>query len=481
MSDTATIVWLRQDLRLGDHPALSAAAARGGAVIPVYIWAPDEEGAWAPGGATRWWLHQSLAALAKSLEAIGSRLILRQGDSLATLRALVKETGAGAVYWSRRYEPAARVRDAEIKAAMREDGLEVTSFNASLLVEPPMFANKQGEPYKVFTPFWKAAVADVEVPETLETVTALAAPKKWPKSEPLAALGLEPTIPWAEGMRTAWTPGVAGANGELKRFLDEGLSRYTAERDFPGIVGTSRLSPHLHFGEISPRVAAHVLRGHAEFAGEEGDVREAEAHVRQLYWREFSYYLLYHFPHTAVEPLRAEFARFPWSQNAAALRAWQKGLTGYPIVDAGMRELWTTGWMHNRVRMIVASFLVKDLMIPWQEGARWFWDTLVDADLANNTMGWQWTAGCGADAAPYFRIFNPVSQGEKFDARGDYVRKWVPELARLSDRYVHRPWECPPLELHAAGVTLGKDYPSPIVDHAEARDRALAAYQALKG
>ena len=481
MSDTATIVWLRQDLRLGDHPALSAAAERGGAVIPVYIWAPDEEGAWVPGGATCWWLHQSLAALAAALEAIGSRLVIRSGDSLETLRSLVKETGAGAVYWSRRYEPDVRERDAEIKAALREDGLEVTSFNASLLVEPPTFANKQGEPYKVFTPFWKAAVADVEVPETLETVTELMAPKKWPKSEPLAALGLEPTIPWAEGMRTAWTPGEAGANGELKRFLNEGLSRYTAERDFPGIVGTSRLSPHLHFGEISPRVAAHVLRGHAEFAGEEGDVREAEAHVRQLYWREFSYYLLYHFPHTAVEPLRPEFARFPWSQNAAALRAWQKGKTGYPIVDAGMRELWTTGWMHNRVRMIVASFLVKDLMIPWQEGARWFWDTLVDADLANNTMGWQWTAGCGADAAPYFRIFNPVSQGEKFDARGDYVRKWVPELARLSDKYVHRPWECPPLELHAAGVTLGTDYPSPIVDHAEARDRALAAYQALKG
>lgn len=480
MSASPAIVWFRQDLRLSDNPALCEAAARGGSVVPVYIWAPGEEGDWTPGGASRWWLHQSLSALDNSLGALGSRLVLRCGDSLEVLRALVKESGAKAIYWNRRYEPAIIARDRAIKAALRDDGLTAESFNAALLIEPPHFANKQGEPYKVFTPFWKAAVAEIAVPEPLEVPEALPAPKKWPKSAPLDSLRLEPTIPWAEGMRAAWTPGEAGANQELQRFLAGPIGSYKGERDLPGTRGTSRLSPHLHFGEISPRTLALVARGHAEYAGGPGDLEEAEGWVRQVYWREFAHYLLYHYPRTPLEPLRPEFARFPWADNPNALRAWQKGRTGYPIVDAGMRELWTTGWMHNRVRMIVASFLIKDLMIPWQEGAKWFWDTLVDADLANNTLGWQWTAGCGADAAPYFRIFNPISQGMKFDPRGDYVRRWVPELANLPDAYIHCPWEAPPLELHAAGVTLGKDYPAPMVDHAEARVRALDAYQRLK-
>ena len=475
-----TLLWLRQDLRLADQPALTAALRRGGVVVPVFIWSPEEEGAWPAGGATRWWLHQSLRALAADLETVGSRLILRCGSSLATLRALVQETGATAVYWNRRYEPAAIARDKSVKAALREDGLEAESFNGSLLVEPPTFFNKVGEPYKVFTPFWKAASTDIEVSPPLPAPTHIPAPEVWPQSAPLTALDLEPSIPWAEGMRAAWRPGEEGAQAELKRFLAGALPGYKADRDFPALTATSRLSPHLHFGEISPRSIVHAVRAAAEIGGVAGAVAGGEAYIREVYWREFAHYLLYHFPHTATEPLRPEFNAFPWLDDAKGLRAWQRGHTGYPIVDAGMRELWTTGWMHNRVRMIVASFLVKDLLLPWQAGAQWFWDTLVDADLANNTLGWQWTAGCGADAAPYFRIFNPMMQSAKFDPDGVYLRRWLPELAKLPTAYLHAPWEAPPLDLHAAGVTLGKTYPERLVDHHEARDRALAALGQIK-
>jgi len=475
-----TLVWFRQDLRLADQPALAAALRRGGPVVPVYIWAPEEEGTWSPGGATRWWLHQSLRALATDLEALGSRLILRAGPSLDTLRTLARETGATAIFWNRRYEPAAIARDTLVKAALREEGLETESFNGALLVEPPTFFNKVGEPYKVFTPFWKAAAECIEVPSPLPRPKAILAPNTCPKSDALASLALEPTIPWAEGMRATWQPGEAGALAELARFDSAAICDYKDARDFPGIRGTSRLSPHLHFGEVSPRTAAAALREAAETGGVAGAISGAEAVVRQIYWREFAHYLLYHFPHTTDAPLRPEFARFPWANDPKALRAWQRGRTGYPIVDAGMRELWHTGWMHNRVRMIVASFLVKDLLIPWQAGAEWFWDTLVDADLANNTLGWQWTAGCGADAAPYFRVFNPMMQSAKFDPDGAYLRRWLPELAKLPNEHLHAPWEAPPLELHAAGVALGKTYPERIVDHHEARLRALAALERIK-
>ena len=480
MSLSPTLVWFRQDLRLADQPALAAALRRGGPIVPVFIWAPAEEGAWIPGGATRWWLHASLYALGEDLETLGARLILRAGPSLDALRTLARETGAKAVYWNRRYEPSAIARDTTVKAALREDGLEVESFNGALLVEPPTFFNKVGEPYKVFTPFWKAAAANIEIAPPLPTPVAIPAPKHWPKSDALASFALAPTIPWAEGLRATWQPGETGALAELARMNAGTLCGYKDARDIPGVRGTSRLSPHLHFGEVSPRTVVAQMRTTAETGGVAGAIIGAEALVRQVYWREFAHYLLYHFPHTSEAPLRPEFAHFPWADDAQGLRAWQRGRTGYPIVDAGMRELWSTGWMHNRVRMIVASFLVKDLLIPWQAGARWFWDTLVDADLANNTMGWQWTAGCGADAAPYYRVFNPMLQSAKFDPNGVYLRHWVPELAALPNEYLHAPWEAPPLELNAAGLVLGKTYPERIVDHHKARIRALAALERIK-
>jgi deoxyribodipyrimidine photo-lyase len=334
--------------------------------------------------------------------------------------------------------------------------------------------NKSGKPFQVFTPFWKNCLAKPDPAEPLPAPARIPAPDKWPDSLPLAALELEPRIDWAAGMRAAWTPGEAGAQDRLAHFFSGAAERYGAARDIPGIEGTSRLSPHLHFGEISPRQVWHAAR----LSGIAG-WRESR-YLAEVGWREFAHHLLYHFPRTPVEPLRPEFARFPWRENDEALKAWQRGLTGYPVVDAGMRELWATGWMHNRVRMIVASFLVKDLLISWTEGAWWFWDTLVDADLAQNTLGWQWTAGCGADAAPYFRVFNPSGQGEKFDADGSYVRRWCPELARVPQEWLHRPWEAPAAVLAAAGVVLGRNYPKPIVDHAAARDFALKAFASLK-
>jgi deoxyribodipyrimidine photo-lyase len=467
-----TLVWLRIDLRLADHPALHAAAARG-AVIPVFILAPDEESPWAPGGASRWWLHQSLHALDASLRDLGSRLILRRGPTLPALQALARETRASAVFWNRRYEPAMIARDKQIKEALRSAGLIAESYNAALLHEPWTIQNQSGKPFQVFTPFWKRCLTQPDPEAPVPAPQQLPAPRSWPQSLRLAELELEPRINWAAGLRTAWQPGEAGAQAQLRRFLESAFANYTGDRNRPDLPATSRLSPHLHFGEISPRQIWHAVRQHAGTAG--GTTWRSSQFLTEVGWREFAHHLLYHFPHTPAAPLREDFKKFPWRSDKALLQAWQQGQSGYPIVDAGMRELWTTGWMHNRVRMIVASFLVKDLLISWREGAAWFWDTLVDADLANNTLGWQWTAGCGADAAPYFRIFNPVSQGSKFDGAGTYVRRWVPELARLLDGVLHEPWEASAAELLRAGVELGRTYPSRLVDHAEARDRALAA------
>lgn len=469
-----TLVWFRHDLRLDDNPALLRALERGGSALPVYIWSPAEDGDWPPGGASKWWLHQSLRALARSLEEKGSRLVFRQGPTLEMLRALIAESGADAVHWNRRYEPAIVKRDAAIKKALEADGVAAKSFNAALLWEPWEALKDGGDPYRVFTPYWKncqklGAPEPEAEPAKLPEVTSSIA------SNDLASLDLEPEIDWAAGMRETWTPGEAGARAELDRFLSDAVAGYDQKRDRPDLRGTSRLSPHLHFGEISPRRIWHAtLRDGSSNKG-------ASSFLREIVWREFAYNLLYHFPATPLAPLRPEFADYPWSEDLGALRRWRRGRTGYPIVDAGMRELWSTGWMHNRVRMICASFLVKDLLIPWQEGAKLFWDTLVDADLANNTLGWQWTAGCGADAAPYFRIFNPVSQGQKFDPEGEYVKRWVPELARVPDKWIHRPWEAPGDELRAAGVVLGEDYPRPIVEHATARKRALERYEAIRG
>jgi len=468
---SATILWFRQDLRLSDNPALDAAVARGGPIIPLYIFAPEEEGEWPAGGASKWWLHQSLHALGADLESLGSKLIIRCGKSLAVLQALIDETGADAVYWNRRYEPRIIERDTEVKSALRSAKIETESFNAALLFEPWEVANLSKAPYKVFTPYYRAClkkkfIAPTKRPSAIET------PKKFPKSMALKALSLEPKIPWDKGMRATWRPGEKGAKAEMARFLSGTQKGYEETRNLPAVLGTSRLSPHLHFGELSPR---EIWQASKKAGSGEG----SETYRKEIIWREFAHHLLFHFPHTTEKPLRPEFEHFPWRKNKKELRAWQKGQTGYPIVDAGMRELWVTGWMHNRVRMIVASFLIKDLLVAWQEGAAWFWDTLVDADLANNTLGWQWTAGCGADAAPFFRIFNPTSQGEKFDPEGEYVKKWCPELNGLPKKWLHRPWEAPAEVLQAAKLKLGMDYPAPIVDHSEKRDEALEAFDSI--
>ncbi len=474
------IVWVRHDLRLEDNPALRAACRHGGPVVPVFVWAPEEEGAWPPGSASRWWLHQSLLQLSAAFSAAGTELIIRQGPSLAELERVAKATGADAGFWNRRYEPACIARDRQVEEALSKAGLQIETFNAALLHEPSAIQNKAGRPFQVFTPFWNACLASAEPAEPLPAPRKLSAPTRRPPSLPLASLELEPRLNWAAGLRAAWHPGSAGANAELQRFLRDGLLTYAEGRDRPGVVGTSRLSPHLHFGEISPRQVRRAVKHFAESRSIPPAVWRRWQFLTELGWREFAHHLLFHFPHTPEQPLRPEFARFPWRQDAAWLRAWQRGQTGYPFVDAGMRELWTTGWMHNRVRMVVASFLVKNLLLPWQEGARWFWDTLVDADLANNTLGWQWTAGCGADAAPFFRIFNPVSQGEKFDPEGNYVRRWVPELARLPGSWIHHPWQAPPATLADAGVELGRTYPRAMVSHLVSREVALEAYQQIR-
>ncbi len=465
------LVWFRLDLRLDDNPVLTRAVETGRPVIPCFVWSPEDEGAWAPGCASRWWLHRSLDALGESLRERGSRLVLRRGEAGRVVPDLVRETGATAVYWNRRYEPWAVGRDGAIKRRLIKEGIEVKRFNGCLLYEPHAVRNKSGGPYKVFTPFWKACLQR-ETPEPLGLGdTRLRSPNRWPSSPGLDAFALEPRANRAAEFPHWWSPGEAGARERLERFWESGLADYATERDFPARDGVSRLSPHLRFGEIGPR----------RLVAKAGSGSGADAFLRELGWREFACHLLYHFPETTDKPLRPEFAEFRWRQDKPGWSAWTRGRTGYPIVDAGMRQLWRTGWLHNRVRMTVGSFLVKDLLIPWRDGARWFWDTLVDADLANNTLGWQWVAGCGADAAPYFRIFNPVLQGRKFDPRGEYVRRWVPELKLVPDKWIQNPWQAPNTVLEEAGVVLGRDYPRPIVDHAEGRRRALKAYDLIKG
>jgi deoxyribodipyrimidine photo-lyase len=468
------IVWFRQDLRLADNPALTAALKGGGPVIPLYIWAPEEEGEWPPGGASKWWLHQSLRVLQSALAKAGSRLILRRGPTLQTLREILSEFSGAGVFWNRRYEPVVRDRDAAIKNALQEENYIVESFNAALLHEPWTISNKAGKPFQVFTPFWRHCLTLPEPAEPLLSPARIPRPARWPISDPLERFQLSPVPDWAGGLRERWQPGESGAGNQLAVFLREAFENYVEGRNRPAAPGTSRLSPHLHHGEISPRQIWHSLRK-LDLSG-----WRSSQFVSELGWREFSHHLLYYFPKTPTEPLRAEFSRMRWRRNHQWLEAWQRGRTGYPLVDAGMRELWATGWMHNRVRMVVASFLVKDLLIGWQEGARWFWDTLVDADLAQNTMGWQWVAGCGADAAPFFRIFNPVNQGEKFDPEGLYIRRWIPELAALPDEWVNKPHLAPPPVLERAQIQLGRDYPQPLVSHAIAREIALEAYQKIK-
>ncbi len=472
MSEPA-ILWFRQDLRLADHPALSAVADR--PILPVYIL---EDGAWAPGGAARWWLHHSLASLGRDLAARGVPLVLLRGDPRRLVPELAARIGAREVHAGRRTEPAGRRCDAETHAALEAAGARLVLHRTALLHEPHQVRTGSGTPYGVYTPFSRNVFGLLEgLAPALPAPDALAAAAGAPEGLALDALALLPRAPepdWAAGFHDHWQPGEAGATARLAAFLDHGLAGYADRRNDPGAAwGTSGLSPHLHLGEISPRQVWHAARAR----GGKG----LETFLKELLWREFSHHLLWHRPEMPEAPLRADFAAFPWQPDDTLLRAWQRGRTGYPIVDAGMRQLWQTGWMHNRVRMITASFLVKHLLQPWQAGEAWFWDTLVDADLAANSASWQWVAGCGADAAPYFRIFNPVLQGEKFDPTGAYVRRWCPELAALPDRFIHKPYEAPEILLRGARITLGREYPAPVVDLAAGRARALAAFAAIKG
>jgi deoxyribodipyrimidine photo-lyase len=461
MAKQPIILWFRQDLRLADNHALTAAAAEG-PVIPVYILDDINAGEWAMGGASRWWLHHSLAALDKSL---GGKLALYHGDPVKILPALVAETGAAGVYWNRCYEPWRMDRDKIIKSTLDNPH----SFRGSVLHEPWNMLKDDGTPYRVFTPFYKANLARGGFPDVLPVPDLKCAPRPASSLTPdaLKLLPHKPEPRWDKKMEPYWTPGESGAAQRLKDFLKDGIQNYKSGRDRPDEPNVSRLSPHLHYGEISPAQIWHAAKD-----------RE-EAFTRQLFWREFSISLLYHNNDLPRVPLQSKFKEFTWNNDPAALSAWQRGQTGYPIVDAGMRELWETGTMHNRVRMVVASFLIKHLLIHWTEGEKWFWDTLCDADLANNAVSWQWVAGCGADAAPYFRIFNPIMQGTKFDPDGAYVRQWVPELSKMPAKHIHAPWEAPPEILRYAGVTLGQTYPKPMVDHATARDRALELYKEL--
>jgi deoxyribodipyrimidine photo-lyase len=467
------VVWLRNDLRLDDNLALNAACATADRVVPVYVLDDEAAGAWKMGGASRWWLHHSLASLGHDLRARGARLVLRRGDAETIIPALAADVGADAVHAARSFEPWARAQDKRLAGILKAAGVAFKRHLSAQLFAPEEIKTKTGGVYSVYTPFSKACF-EQEVPPPCPGPSRIAGVPDV-AGDDLADWALLPKAPdWAAGLRDAWQPGEAGAKALLDEFVAGRVQKYDAARNLPGITGTSRLSPHVHFGEISPRRVWHAAKAAGDGAG-------VKTFLKELLWREFSISLLWHNPQLPDAPLRPQFAAFPWADNASHLRAWQRGRTGYPIVDAGMRELWQTGWMHNRVRMITASFLVKHLLIPWQEGEKWFWDCLAEADLAANAASWQWVAGCGADAAPYFRIFNPVLQGKKFDPDGAYVRRFVPELKDLPGEFIHAPWDAPEIVLANAGVKLGDTYPKPMIDLMEGRDRALAAYRTITG
>lgn len=471
-----TVIYIvRNDFRLHDNPALFEALKQKHTII-AYIYEEDEKTEWAMGAAKKWWLHYALTDLCKQLQKLNHKLIIRKGVFEEELYQLINETKANAVYWNRVYDPNIYTRDIELGIRLTNEGFTVKTFEGTLLLPPWTVKTKTKEPYKVFTPFYRAFLKET-IPDPL--------PKIDQKNEEnqievfsltIEDLSLLPSIPWTNGFEARWKPTEEAAIQVMYDFIDNKLNRYMEKRDFPIEQNTSQLSAYLAFGQLSVRRLFAELQNDMDIH----EHMQGEPYIRQLIWREFSYHLLLHFPNTISEPLNQKFASFQWDHNMENFSAWCKGQTGYPIVDAGMRELWETGFMHNRVRMIVASFLTKHLLIPWQEGAEWFWDTLLDADLANNTMGWQWVAGSGADAAPYFRIFNPTLQGEKFDPEGNYIKKWVPELKRLSNKYIHEPWKAPNSELIYAGVELGRNYPLPIVDHQAARKRALERYEKIK-
>jgi deoxyribodipyrimidine photo-lyase len=463
-------MWFRNDLRTSDNPALHAAAKSEAPVIALYV-LEEAKSLRKMGAAWNWWLAGSLRRLSERLGRLGVPLVLRRGDPRKIVVDIANEAGIAAVYWNRRYEAAAAKLDGEIETHLLSSDYAVETFSASLLNEPWSIQSKAGGPIRVFTPYLKASRERGHARALLGDLRKLT-PHQPLASERLSDWNLEPSAPdWAAEMNRSWTRGEDGARQRLNDFCVQALEGYAEHRDRPDIDGTSRLSPYLAHGEISPQQIAEALSGH---------VQDTEKYRAELGWREFSYHLLHHFPNLPRENFQRRFDDFPWRDDGEALTRWQSGQTGYPIVDAGMRQLWRTGWMHNRVRMVCASFLIKHLLLDWRLGEAWFWDTLVDADPANNAASWQWVAGSGADAAPYFRIFNPVLQGEKFDPEGDYVRNWIPEIARLPNRYIHQPWTASPLERAAANVTPGYAYPEPIVDHTHARARALAAFKSLK-
>jgi deoxyribodipyrimidine photo-lyase len=477
MSDIPVIFWFRQDLRLADNPGLTAAAQQG-AVVPIFILDDDQAGPWRLGSASRWWLHHSLQELEQQLQG---HLRFFSGNAGDILQKLTQEVGSLKVFWNRCYEPWRTARDRLIKENLNQAGIAVQSFNASLLWEPWEVLKGDSTPYKVFTPYYRKGCLGRNPPTSpLDP----GSPLRYNPSTKISGacsldeLKLVPRASWYKKLEQHWQPGEEGAHQRLNKFVADGLNGYRQGRDFPALEHTSRLSPHLHFGEVSPHQVRKALLADAVAGNIAED--DLDHFFSELAWREFSYYQLYHNPHLPERPLRREFERFSWINDEDALRRWQCGQTGYPLIDAGMRELWQTGFMHNRVRMVVGSFLVKNLLLPWQQGESWFWDCLVDADLASNAASWQWVAGCGADAAPYFRIFNPVTQGQKFDPHGDYVRRYVPEIANLPDKYLHAPWTAPAALLEKANIVLGRDYPLPIVDLKASRQQALDAYQMMR-
>ncbi|NND00434.1 MAG: deoxyribodipyrimidine photo-lyase [Gammaproteobacteria bacterium] len=470
MPKEITIHWFRQDLRLADNPAFAAACSKG-RVLPVYILDDSNAGELAPGAASNWWLHESLTALNQSLDG---KLAVFKGDPADILADLVERLDIRAVYWNRCYEPWQVSRDKRIKSDLVERDIAAASYNGSLLWEPWDVLKKDDTPYKVFTPFYKNGCLAAKPPRTpLAEPGEINIVGESASDLSIDQLGLMPEITWYKKLAEHWSIGEQGAQQRLQEFVEDDMQGYRDGRDFPAMQNVSRLSPHLHFGEISPNQAWHA-------ASEQSDSADCQHFLRELGWREFSHNLLYYFPDLPDKNLQSKFDHFPWQENDAHLQSWQKGQTGHPLIDAGMRELWQTGYMHNRIRMVVGSFLVKNLLLDWRNGERWFWDCLLDADLANNSAGWQWIAGCGADAAPYFRVFNPVLQGKKFDQDGEYTRRFVPELKDLPDKYLFSPWEAPDEVLQEAGVELGQTYPEPIVDLKESRQQALQAYQDMK-
>lgn len=478
-NSTPIIVWLRRDLRLTDNPALHYATILKRPFVIAYIH-NSTDNAWQIGAASQWWLHHSLAALSESITKAGGHLSLFCGDPKEILEKLITETGADTVAWNRRYEPAAIKSDSALKKTLSESNIEVKSFTGNLCQEPWQVQRSGKHPYKVFTAYWRASLKlpSIDLTKPVRKLSQCVAGVAGEVQ--LDALDLLPAIDWASAFPDHWQPGEAGAKKMLKNLVNARITNYQTARDIPSVEGTSRLSPHLAFGEISPRFINASVKAALQKNKIAAD-DNTETFLREIGWREFAYHLIYHFPHTTDKPLDQRFEKFPWKKiDADTLRQWQQGNTGIPLVDAGMRQLWQTGWMHNRVRMVVGSLLIKNLGYHWREGAQWFWDTLVDADLASNSMGWQWVAGSGADAAPYFRVFNPVRQGERFDPEGNYVRQWVPEIAKLGKKRIHAPWTATDAELEEAGIVLGETYPQPIVDLSASRITALQRFEKIK-